>query len=238
MWVIKSERREPPPEYVDHVTALGGLNRFDEPNFRLAWGQTETDCIYGFAEGIGTGQHIRLTFGGIPAWHLMSWKPPETFGTPQLWDALSWQPETSSHLLGEFPYRGLYLGCNFRLYTQRFIRQPGSDPGDPTEEMVIDAMPLAHWVLELLVPNVIKDQEITLTQKRIAIRNRMAAEEAERRQKTEDAYRNAAPAFGGVAGTYESNRLKQMDRIKRGVSAEEIKDLLGTGHKQQKRIIH
>lgn len=231
------ERLEPPPEYVEHLNSIGGLNRFGEPNFILVWGQTRTWRIYGQKEGGGKGQHTVLQFGGIPAWHIMAWKPPEAFGTPALWYALSWDPETRTHGLGDYPWRGDYVPCKFNLYVKRIeggglSYGPGGQVVDRPGRLIIDAMPLNHYILDLVIPNVIKELDITESQRIIAGRKRREAEQRQASQQAYDAYCDAAPAFGGVAGTYESNRNAQEDRIRRGKSAEEMKRRLGTGHQQ------
>jgi hypothetical protein len=240
--IIGEERLRPPAEYVEHLTQLGGLNRFSEPNFILAWGQTRTIPIWGQDGNGRRGQHIRLQFNGMAAWHILAWKPPECFGTPDLWDALTWDQEAGTYTIGEFPYRGDYAPCRFNLYVKRIeggglsFDSKGNLVEHPTR-LVVDAMPLAHWVLDLLIPNVIKEQDITVEQRQIAVRNRM---EVERRMASDQAfaaYQNAAPAWGGAASSKESNREAWMQRIKEkqagmALSADEIKRKMGIGHRQ------
>ena len=239
--ILGHERLKPPREYQEHLNAIGGLNRFGEPNFILVWGQTETQTIYGDMQGVGRGRHTILEFGGVPAWHIKEWKPPETFGTPQMWYTLTWDAESDKHALGEYPWRGLYVPCSFNLYVKRVIG--GGVEYDPKTGQVvekpsrleIDAMPLAHWVLDLLIPNVRKAREQTHLQKKLAIDARMEAEKKERLRQGYDAYLNAQPAFGGAAGTYESNRNAWMQRIKEkqaGMKLTADQVGFGPGHKQ------
>lgn len=221
------ERRECPPEYQEHVDAIGGLNRFGESNFRIVWGQNETETIRGTDAFGSTGAHITWKHGGVPAWFIDVWKPPECFGTPELWYSLGWDWEIDESILGEFPWRGLYLPANFNLFVRRFDR----------DEMIIDAMPMNHFIIDLIIPNLLKEQEITYQQKKAAIQNRMTAEKRQSEKQAMDAYLDAQPAFGGVAGTYESNREAWMRRIiekQAGMklSAEDVKKWMGTGHRQ------
>jgi len=65
------------------LTAAGGKNRFDEPNFRISWGM---EAPYN------------------NRWILERWLPPEVFGTPENWNAR----ETKVLV---FPYRGSYEHC-------------------------------------------------------------------------------------------------------------------------------
>ena len=241
--ITGDERRKPPREYEQHLTDIGGLNRFGEPNFIIVWGQTQTQTIYGDMAGVGRGQHVILQFGGVPAWHIMEWKPPETFGTPQMWYTLTWDVESDKHALGEYPWRGLYVPCSFNLYVRKVIgggveydRKTGQVIEKPSR-LEVDAMPLAHWVLDLLIPNVRKARELTHFQKKLAIEMRMEAEKKERLRLGYDAYLNAQPAFGGEAGTYESNREAWMQRLREKaagmkLSGEDVRKVLGTGHTQ------
>lgn len=246
-WHIKDhERRVVPPEYQAYINAIGGLNRFGEPNFRLVWGQTETQIVYGQMEGGRRGQHIVLQFGGIPAWHLMEWKPPETFGTAFQWYMLTWDPTEDKHTLGDYPWRGLYIPCSFNLYVKKLhgggtrYDEKGNVVELPTR-LEIDAMPLNYYILDLLIPNVRKALEMTFLQKKMAIEARMAAEKRASLQRGYDAYLNAQPAFGGKAGTHESNREAWMQRIKekqRGMklTADDVRNVLGSGHQQIRQI--
>jgi hypothetical protein len=106
----------------------------------------------------------------------------------------------------------------------------------PTK-LTIDAMPLAHWVLDLLIPNIRKSLEMTHAQKLLVIEQRDAAAKEAGRKRAFDAYMDASPAWGGAASSKESNREAWMQRLKakqRGMkfTAEQVQELLGRGHKQ------
>lgn len=242
-WVTgEHERRLCPPEYQEHIDAIGGVNRFGESNFRLVWGQTETQLVYGQMEGGSKGQHTILQFGGVPAWHVIEWKPPETFGTPAIWYRMTWDPVAEVHSLGEYPWRGLYIPCTFNLYVKRiegggiYYDKKGRVVEKPTK-LTIDAMPLAHWVLDLIIPNIRKALEQTHFQKKQAILARDAAEKEAFRKRATDAYMDASPAWGGKASSKESNREAWMQRLKEKqagmkFTAEQVQEILGRGHKQ------
>jgi len=244
--IIGREMRTCPPEYQEYVDKIGGLNRFGGSNFRIEWGETETEFVWGI-DAIGRkGQHVISKHGGIPAWFITSWKPPECFGTPELWYAMSWDPESKIHTLGEFPWRGLYLPSSFNLYVRKVtgggIRYGVQDAHghrqiieEPTR-MEIDAMPLAFWVLDLLIPNMLKEIDVTYEQKRVAMQNRKLAEQAAARQRAYDAYMDAAPAWNGAASSKESNREAWMQRLKEKaagmkLSAEDVAKILGKSHR-------
>lgn len=219
------EHLECPPEYQEHVNQIGGLNRFGDPNFRIIWGQNGTETIYGTDANGKRGAHVILKYGGVPAWFVEIWKPPECFGTPEFWYAVCWDWEADAPTIGEYPWRGMYFPANFNLYVRKF-------EGD---RMTIDAMPLNHSIIDLIIPNLLKAQEETYEQKKQAILNAKLAEQKEAAKLAYDAYLDAAPAFGGKAGTFESNRERWMSRIAEKqagmrISAEEIKRRMGIGH--------
>jgi hypothetical protein len=237
-YCVGRERLFPPEEYQEHINAIGGLNRFNEPNFLLEWGQTPIEFVQGKDAFGRIGQHATLKHAGIPAWFLSSWKPPECFGTPEFWYTISWDPETNSHTLGDFPWYGLYMPCNFNLFVKRSTGgTPYYDPktGEVchTELRVeYDAMPLNHYIIDLIVPNIIKDLDTTDAQRKQAMLNRQIAEYAAQESRVLEIYKDAQPAFGGKAGTYESNRERWMQKVKEKqaglkLSAEDMRKILG-----------
>lgn len=227
-WYIEGpEHLQVAPEYQEHVNAIGGLNRFGEPNFKIVWGQNETEVVRGTDANGKTGAHTIWKHGGIPAWFIDVWKPPECFGTEELWYAISWDWEIDAPTLGEYPWRGLYMPASFNLYVRNVVNGV----------MVIDAMPMNHFIIDLIIPNLLKAQEETYQQKKVAIQNRMMAERVKAAEQSMEAYMAAGPAFGGAAGTYESNREAWLERLMKAqsgmkISAQDIKARFGTGHRQ------
>jgi len=238
-WTISgSERRRCPPEYQEHLNRLGGFNRFGEPNFLLVWGQTHTDTIYGQMHDGKRGQHVILMFHDIPAWHLLQWKPPENFGTAEMWYAMTWNEDDLLHILGNYPSRGVYMACPFNLYVKKIIKgdvvtNPDGSKEIRGERLEIEAMPLSFWILDLLVPNILKERDKTYLEKQFAVRAQMERERKAWRDKAMDAYRNASPAFGGNDFDKSQNRERMLAELKAKrfpVTAEEAARRLGRGH--------
>ena len=157
------ERRLTPPEYQEHLNQIGGLNRLGDPNFRIVWGQTPIETVYGVNVDGKKGAHIKYVHDGIPAWFVEVWKPPECFGTAELWYAITWDWEVDKPTLGEYPWRGVYMPASFNLYVKKIV----------DGVLTFDAMPLNHYILDLLIPNLIKSQDETLEQKKAAMRNQI-----------------------------------------------------------------
>jgi len=230
-WLIPAmERRECPREYQEHINAIGGMNRFGGPNFKCVWGQNEIMLAYGADANGKIGQHVILKHGGVPAWFIDCWKPPECYGTPELWYALTWNWEADLPQIGEYPWRGAYELAPFNLFVRTFDR----------DVMKIDAMPLTHWLIDLIIPNLLKDLETTWTQRKAAIRNRLEMQRQRANQLAMEAYLDAGLAFGGRAGTHESNHERWQQRIQEKqagmkVSRDEIVSQMGLGHRQIRR---
>ena len=246
-WILgDSERRICPPEYQDHVNSIGGFNRYGEPYFRIVWGQSEFEVVRGRDAYGCVGAHTISKHGNIPSWFIEVWKPPECFGTPELWYSLGWDWELDTCTLGEYPWRGLYMPASFDLYVKKVTGGgtrylPNGEVVEQPARLEIDAMPPNHWIIDLIIPNLLNDQEETYQQKKNAIERRMLAEKQEAAKKAMDAYLDAGPAFGGKAGTHESNREAWMQRIAEKqagmtISAEEIKRRMGTGHMVSSRF--
>ena len=229
-WTIPGlEKRYPAREYVEHINRIGGFNRYGDPNFKIVWGENETDLVYGVDANGRKGQHVILKHDGIPAWFIEVWKPPECLGTPETWYQLTWDWDADAPGIGPFPERGLYFPAPFNLFVRRV----------ENNVMQIDAMPLTHWLIDLIVPNLLKEQDFTWHQRKQAIAARMEMEKRKAARQATDAYLNAAMAFGGAAGTYESNREAWEQRIKEKqagmkISRDEIVRRMGLGHKQHR----
>jgi hypothetical protein len=185
---VLRESKVCPNEYTEFLVRIGGLNPFGRPNFRLVWGESATNTIWGQMEDGSCGQHVKLRYGGIPRWNLEMWKPAEMFGSPEQWYAESYDPITGYHVCGDYPFQGDY--CHHtRLHALNFA------------------------ILEELIPKIDKARGMTFSQRKAIIEAEMEAEKQDRLKRGKDAYLDASPAFGGVAGTYESNRERWMQRI-------------------------
>lgn len=82
-----------PRDVAQRVARVGGLNRFNDPNFRVVWGGSRLDAL-GF-------QRYAYSPALLQRWIVEVWRPPEAYGSRREWDA---RAET----LGPFPSRGDY----------------------------------------------------------------------------------------------------------------------------------
>jgi len=211
MWLLsRDERNQCPQEFQERLTQIGGLNRYDEPNFRIAWGQTETFRAGGYwADGFH-GYRDLLSGCGEPAWMLMQWTSPEEYGTPELYYLRNHDEDTGLQILGEYPYSGRYEVL-FKFIHKEFSQG----------QMKVEHMPLNDLILDMVVPIVMQARDISLEKKKAA---RMELKEREDREQVriiEDARLNARLAFGGNAVSFTrqgcrtpliDKKVKEMER--------------------------
>src|SRR5437016_4431082 len=80
-----------PQHLTDRVTALGGLNRFGGPNFRIVWGGSRTHKVGGIFKTVIEGKvfdvpEVRELLKYHPdRWHLERWIGPEKYGSEEEW---------------------------------------------------------------------------------------------------------------------------------------------------------
>lgn len=90
---VGNESHFPPRDVQRRLARVGGLNRFNEPNFRLVWGGQRLDPLgfprYAYAPNV------------LQRWVIEVWRAPEEYGSVEAWDA-------NRDWLGPFPSRGDY----------------------------------------------------------------------------------------------------------------------------------
>lgn len=126
------------------LIAVGGLNRFGEPNYRVVWGQTRLTWIGGEwaiqdVNGNETG-HVteeRQVPKYFPAdrYYLEKWMPPEHYGSPESWAEYQIEKVDGIRIpnLGPYPSRGEYE------LSMRFQKEDGSYASlDGAESAVVE----------------------------------------------------------------------------------------------------
>jgi hypothetical protein len=119
---VLREVHEAPAAIQGRVAAVGGLNRFGEPNFRVVWGGSRLAWIGGrWTDRDAHGNVIRETvelrrvpkYVPVDRWHIERWTPPESYGSPELWYEQTIEVEDGIRVpaLGPYPSRGEYEHC-------------------------------------------------------------------------------------------------------------------------------
>lgn len=205
-----------PEDISDQVREIGGVNRYDEPNFRLVWSQSsesmtraggiwENPDLPGVQHYVGYRDVLLEQF--TPCWLLQQWFPPEAkdiagndlFGTPTAYYVANYDVGTGLQILGEYPYNGRYLTV-FPLVT-------------PAGE----AVPLSQYVVNMLIHVIVTAKEITVEQRKAVVEEQKARKKEQEVEEIEDALRSAHPEFGEIRSAAGMNCVsvvqKKMEAI-------------------------
>lgn len=186
------ERLYAPEEFQERLTMVGGLNPYDEPNFKIVWGQTETIRAVDWHKYVD-----RLIAFNDPSWLLMQWEPAENFGTPESWYVENYDEATGLSLMGEYPYDGMYK-ILFNL-SHRYVENG---------EMKVFRFPLSDLLLETIVPLVMDAQGVSIEKQKAAYEANREREEDEIALKIEGIRRNAKLAFKGGAVSFTKQGVR------------------------------
>jgi len=171
------ERRECPEDYQRRLADAVGLNRHGSPNFKIAWGQTETftaggvwphDHFFGYRQLMLS--NASPSGRGQPCWMILEWHPPEDYGTDAEYYFHNRDDSTGLQTLGEYPYRGRYEVA-FKLTSTEF-----RDGRLQVKHYHLDGM-----ILDVLIPAIVEGQRMTMKQ-----RLRMLKQKEERDEKAFD----------------------------------------------------
>lgn len=183
------QHRKCPQHFQDRLTRIGGLNRYGEPNFLIAWGPSWTVRRGGTWER-SDGSYFRGYKDVIeekrPCWVLKQWQAPEVFGSPDIWFLDNIEPQSGLQLLGDYPWKGMYQTLQPFVYT-----------GIENGKLVIECLPLSNEILDMIIPLAIAAQNASATRKRIAVEEIKEREERSANNQVEDARHDAKLAFKG-----------------------------------------
>lgn len=186
------ERNRCPDEFQARLTLEGGLNRYDQPNFRLVWGQTETFRAGGVWEVTGQpsihGYRDLLIGSNEPVWILQQWQAPEKYGTPESYYVFNLDEFTNLQTLGEYPYAGRYES----VMPLRHVWRDGA-------ELKIETITLSSLLIDTLVPIIKMAGELTDARKKALWMAEKERQEKEQTNQIEAKLRDAFPAYGQAA---------------------------------------
>ena len=215
---------ECPVWFDEKLREIGGVNRYDENNFIVRWGQGgQSECLYRAGghwhpEGQPSFKGYRdlLVGGGTPSWVLMQWKAPELFGTPESYYVAMCDEETNLSDLGEYPYFGRYTVLYNMCYRAMI-----------NGKMEIEAMPLNSFVLDAIVPIIMEAKDISYETTMAAMKGLKEQEDLADLNMIEDAMRDSKVAYKGPTSYarqgcrthYLDKRVEQMTRHMNQISA-------------------
>jgi hypothetical protein len=200
-----------PEEFQQRLTDVGGINSYDEPNFRLVWSQGgDEHALYraGGAwdiEGLPSFRGYRdlLVGGGTPSWALLQWHPAIEYGTPESYYVMNHDGDTGLQDLGEFPYSGRYQ----LLYNLRWSERRGN-------KLYFEAMPLNSFLLETVIPIITQAREISWEKTKAALQDQKNKEDQADISMIEDVMHDNKVPFGGnpVSYTKQGCRTSLIDK--------------------------
>jgi hypothetical protein len=133
---------------------------------------------------------------------LKQWYSPEEFGTPEMWYLTNIEPESGLQLLGEFPYRGMYMTLQTLCWT-RLVNG----------ELKVEYMPLNAEIVDLLIPLAIEAKKASFTRRKIAAEALAEKEEKELESEIEARRNNSRLAFRGpVSFSRQGCRTSLVDK--------------------------
>ena len=212
-----TERLQCPQHFQSRLTRAGGLNRYGESNFRLAWAQTETTRQGGRWEANGewfTGYRDVLLGDGLPHWMLLQWAdagksasmphlPPESDG---VWYEANKCPVTGLSLLGGYPYRGSYQ-IALQLRAKWVTRDARGNP-----QLHLHAFPLSTQIIDMMVPIIKATREISIQAKLAAIDNDREKEQEEYSKTVEDIYQDGKLSASARASQWIEDKVRSIEK--------------------------
>lgn len=205
------ERRECPEQFQERIALAGGLNRYDEPMFKIAWAQTETTVQGG--EWEAEGEHFRgyqrvYLSDGLPHWVLLRWvdagRSLEPFvpaeGPRQFYEA-NRCPKTGLQLLGEYPYHGSYKVA-LPLVAKWF--QNG--------QLKIHAYPLDTEIVDMMIPMIQAAISLPYEAKMRFMRDEKEKQETAEAHRFEDAYLDAKLSPAARASEWIAEKERKIEK--------------------------
>jgi hypothetical protein len=188
-----------PEEFQERLTSIGGVNRYDEPNFVVAWSQGGGDNSLFRAggewnvEGMASFKGYRnlLAGGGTPSWALLQWHDAIEYGTPEQYYVQNYDEDSGLQTIGEYPYFGRYQ----ILYNLRWMERVDN-------KLQFEAMPLNSYILNTVVPIILQARDISWEKTKAALQDQKEREDAKDIALIEDVMRSSALPFKGNAVSY------------------------------------
>jgi hypothetical protein len=214
----KSERLECPDEFQGYLTDLFGVNRFGEPNFRVVWGQTATMPV-----ATPHGYEDKLVGFNQACWIIQKWQDPEMYGTPELYYWHDMDPETGLAMMGEYPEFGRYE-------TLQPIIMKTYNP--ETHALDITTLPLDWDILEIAIPLLQRSQELSWWEKKSAMDQIEALENAAKVNEIAERLYDELPAHYGPT-SYRTQGVRSSVLARKAEEIEAKWKQLGVARREQ-----
>jgi hypothetical protein len=162
-------RRICPTNFTERLTRAGGLNKYGQPVFKLVWGESESMRVGGYFVRDGfIGYRDMPSVGREACWVIMIWEPAEMYGTADRWYRDYRDEVTGLAELGQYPYQGRYRVLQ-KLIHREFVNG----------EVKITRLEPSSFILDIMLPLIMRWQRLTNEAKVKAIEQEMALKERE-----------------------------------------------------------
>jgi hypothetical protein len=200
------ETRQCPPDIQERVTRTFGRNKFGDPLYRIAWGQSELHVMGNiWRDKHGTerrGYRHRYLCHGQPCWNVLHWREPSEFGSPRTFYANTYDDVSGLYMMGAYPWRGRYV-VMLPLIHKEFV----------DGELKVTHFPISHAMVDTIIPLIVAWQYLSFAQRKVAVE---AAKQAEAKRETEritDMMMDSLPAwFGAVSFSGQGIHTSLIDR--------------------------
>jgi hypothetical protein len=210
------EMNLPPAEFQDYLTYIGGINKFDSPNFILWWnqyaygeGSFRSGGVWSVEEQHFEGYRDLLKGSGEPCWCLGQYHSADEYGTPESFYFDNRDEATGLQILGEFPFAGKYeLLYNLRWHSIE------------NGKIEFFTLPLSTHTFDLIVPVIIAAKNVSIEKRRAAYLDAKQKEEdaklteIERKLREKDIPFKGAISYGrqGIRSTVVDQKMLQMSQ--------------------------
>lgn len=206
------ERQKCPQHYQDRINQIGGFNRYGEPNFKIAWAQTETTRQGGEWEAEGDqfrGYRDVYLGDGLPHWMLLQWADAgKSIAMPHLrpqsdvsFYAENQCQKTGLQLLGGYPYRGSYQ-----------IALPLVAKWFEQGQLKIRAFSLSTEVMEMMVPIIKASMEVSLEAKLRFMKEESEKEDDEYARAVDDAYHSVKLSNAARGSQWIADKVRSIEQ--------------------------
>lgn len=213
----KPERLKCPEHFQERINQVGGYNRYGEPNFKLAWAQTELweskqggewetaddGSIGGFK-----GYRDVLKGDGHPHWMLMQWVDAGQSiegtrrETAEMFYELNKCPNTGMQLLGEYQYHGSYqivLPLIAKFWTGK--------------QLYLEAFPLSTNIINMMIPIIKGCMKISAEAKMQFMKDEKEKKDLDDLKTFEDAYLSVKRKSTLAATPWLEDRQRKMESL-------------------------
>lgn len=206
------ERQVCPAHYQDRINKIGGFNRYGEPNFKIAWAQTETTRQGGEWEAEGEqfqGYRDVYLGDGLPHWMLLQWADAgKSIAMPHLspesdvaFYVSNQCPKTGLQILGEYPYRGSYQ-----------IALPLVAKVFNNGQLSVTAFPLSTEIIEMMVPIIKASMDISLEAKMRFMKEEAEKDDIEYGKQVDAAYNSVKLSAAARASSWIDDKVRSIEK--------------------------